>query len=189
MSLGFFDWAPESIGTPFVRMAVTVEINFAKLSAPMRKKLRKAVETGVLESYGGKMAAIYRTAAVHYGWNKPHLWTRSGWAGCRFYVTEIDFNQHIAPFLAVLAEGEQTPIYVKDTHWGHYGTLGKKVKRRSGEYYSQYHREGMTGKVTPNAVVDKLVELDQRNPDDVAELLEAIDNRSTIRFNRLIPNS
>ena len=181
MSRGFFDWVPESIGLPFVRMAVSIEINPAMLTIHMRSKLIRAIESGILPSYSGQLAAIYRTFAAHYKWPEPHLWTRSEYGGCKFFVRKSDWTTHIAPFIAVLAPAGYGPRYEEGpTSWGReaYGTLAKADLK----WPVLAEAKG----ATPDAIVDAIKKLDTRDQSEVAAVLEALHNNTPIHVKKLI---
>lgn len=187
MSRGFFDWVPENIGYKYLRMAVSVEIDFNKLAPQMRKKLRIAIETGILPSYSGQLAAIYRTVAYHYEWGRPHLWTTSQYAGCRFYVPRQLFNEKIAPYLVMLCNDDQTPRHVGNMRTG-YGTIGKVEGPDSlRAWQARAAHVKATGKMpTPDAIVETLVDNDQRPRQEVDEVLDLIDQRSKGYYKTLI---
>lgn len=181
MSRGYFDWVPKEIGIPHLRMAVSIEINFDKLGQVMRKKLHKAVETGILPSYSGQLAALYRTIAIHYGWPRAHMWTKSGYFGCRFYVPRAVFEKEIAPYLAMLCTSHQRPVYI--TNVGFITAIGGPTLK----HHERVEIVSSMGKfATPTSVVDSVIKHDVRNKDQVQQVLDWIDNRSSGYFKQLI---
>jgi hypothetical protein len=192
MSRGYFDWVPEATGQGFLRIAVQMEIDSSKLKTGMRKALRKALDTGILPSYSGHLAALYRTIGAHYGWDnkKTHMWTNSCVIGCRFYVSEQVFDTKIAPFLAVLAPKDIGPRY--DPYEG-FGTLAKSIgpnpsaaeKYRKRIWAASDDRR-MVGKVTPDNIIAVLKEYDHRPAEQVQEVLELLDQRERIYCKQLI---
>jgi len=175
---GYFEWAPSDIDIPYLRMAVGVNIETGYIKSQMRRKLIEAVKTGVLPTYSGQLAALYRTIAYQYKWPDPHLWTKSWWVGCRFYVSREVFYNKIAPFLALLCGDNEGPRYFSHNGFG--------TTRQTG--INQKERKLATTNTVPDSIFKALAEEDTRDPADVASVLDTINKSGVISCRYLVRN-
>lgn len=183
---GYFDWFPLETHEPYLSADVTISIDFSQVTTRTRNALRKAINSGMLASYGGVVAAMYRTISTHHQWCEPHLWSKSSYVGCKFFVTEDQWNAHIAPYLAVLAPNNVALSYkqMPSTNRSNYGTL-ETIRHSEGRGWSP-RSNALVNKTPPDILYTQVKMLDTRDRTTVDAVLDAIDSGDTFSASKHI---